>query len=34
MKSVDFRRERESTWKELEGLVGRIEEEGVEGLLP
>lgn len=34
MKSVEFRREREATWTELEGLVGRVEAGGITDLLP
>ena len=32
LKSFEFRREREKTWKELERLVARVEKSGVRAL--
>ena len=34
LKSAAFRAEREASWRELEGLVGRIERGGVRALAP
>lgn len=34
LKSAAFRAEREASWRELEGLVGRVERGGVRGLTP
>lgn len=34
MRSVEFRRERQGTWTELDALVARVETEGLQSLLP
>jgi len=34
LKSAAFRAEREASWRELEGLVGRVEKDGVRALSP
>ena len=34
MKSLDFRRERESSWRELEGLLDRVDGAGIASLAP
>ena len=34
LKSYQFRKERERTWRELDGLIIRVEERGVRGLTP
>jgi uncharacterized membrane protein SpoIIM required for sporulation len=34
LKSSEFRRGREASWRDLEGLVGRVEKRGVTSLLP
>jgi len=34
LKSIQFRQEREQSWRELEGLIDRIEQHGPAGMLP